>query len=143
MFEEIDHAAVERVVLRMSQDGYALAWTWKGYRQDLPDQRCRAVGHQNQTVRKIERLVDVVRDHDDNLAVLLPDVKEDVLQLVARHRVEHGKRFVEEQQPRVDRQGTRQRHALRGAEREFPRQTNRRLWRRSVRCVPRRFELTV
>jgi hypothetical protein len=79
MFEEVEDAAVELVVLRVFQDGQAHTWARKRYRQNLPDTRCRAVRHQNQTVGEIERLVDVVRHHDHGLAVMLPDLQQDIL----------------------------------------------------------------
>src|SRR5258708_33953339 len=61
---------------------------------------------------KEQRLVDVVRDHEDRLARVGADRRELVLYSAARERIQRPERLVEEEHLRPDREGARDAHAL-------------------------------
>jgi hypothetical protein len=88
MLEEVDHVPAARVVLRVRQHSGTGARPRERHLQDVADGRLGPVGHQDQTIGEVKRLVDVMRDHHHRLARLLPDPQENVLQLEARQRVE-------------------------------------------------------
>ena len=57
-------------------------------------------------VAELDRLVDVVGDHDDGLAELALQAEEELVQLAADHRIDRGERLVHQQHQRIGRQGT-------------------------------------
>ena len=71
--EEVDHVPAAGVVSGIGQDGRARSRPVERHRHALADRRGRPVGHEDQPIGQVERLVDVVRDHDDGLAGLFPD----------------------------------------------------------------------
>ena len=97
----------------------ARPWKWHGKR--VADRGGRTVGHEDQSIGQVQRFIDVVRDHDHGLVGFLPDTQQDVLQLEPRQRVELRERLVEEQEARLERQRSRQRHALLRPERQLDR----------------------
>jgi len=59
------------------------------------------------TIAERECFDDVVRDEDDRLLQVTPDALEFVTELDARHRIERAKRFVHQEDRRIDREGSR------------------------------------
>ena len=68
--------------------------------------------HQQHPVAQHQRLAHVVRDEQDRLAGLRPDVLQLVVERVARLRVERGERLIHQQHLRLQRQRPRQSDAL-------------------------------
>lgn len=62
----------------------------------------RAVRHQQDAVGKQDRLVDIVRDHEDGLLRGRPDTDQLVLDGPARESIKSAERFIEEQKLRLD-----------------------------------------
>ena len=79
----------------------------------------RAVGHQNQAIGQIERLVDVVRHHHDGLARISQTRSSMSCSSKRVSESSMRERLVEQQEPRLHRQRPRQRHALLRAERQL------------------------
>ena len=69
MLEEIDHVPAAAVILRMRQNRGADARSREWRREGIADGRLRAIRHQDQPVREIERLVDP-NVPDANIAAL-------------------------------------------------------------------------
>ena len=88
VLEEVDDVPPARVVLGMREHGGRVRGPCERDAQDVANRRFRAVGHQDQPVRQIERLVDVVGHHHHGPAGFLPDAQQDVLQLESRQRIE-------------------------------------------------------
>ena len=78
---------VERVLVHVG----ARALLRQRVLDDLGEHRARAVGHQHDAVGEIDRLVDVVGDHEHGLAGLLADAAHLVLQRAAGERVERAR----------------------------------------------------
>src|SRR5688572_1654746 len=87
ILEKIDHSLTIAVVLGMFEHFMALARTAERRLQDLADACLRAIGHQHQPIRQIERFVDVVSHHDDNLSILFPCPQQRVLKVETRQGV--------------------------------------------------------
>ena len=68
--------------------------------------------HDDDPVAQEQRLVDAVGDEHRRLALALPDLEQLLLQDPAGLLVEGTERFVEQQDPRIDRKRTRQADAL-------------------------------
>jgi hypothetical protein len=88
--QEIDdvvaHAVVERVLVEVG----ALALLGQRVLDDLGQHGVGAVGHQHDAVGEIDRLVDVVGDHEHGLPGGGADAAHLVLQGAARERIERG-----------------------------------------------------
>ena len=63
MFEEVDHMPPASVVLGMPEHGTAQARPRERHLENVADGGFRAVGHQDQPVGEIQRLVDIMRHH--------------------------------------------------------------------------------
>ena len=79
--------------------------------KDLADPARRG-RHDHDAIGQARGFADVVGDEDDRLAPFLPDLLDIAVELLARHGVERGERFVHQQDPRVRRQGAGQGDAL-------------------------------
>ena len=71
------------------------------------------------TIAERECLDDIVRDEDDRLAQMTPDALELVAELDARHRIERAKRFIHQEDRRIDRERSRHADTLSLAARQF------------------------
>ena len=107
IFQKVDDRLPEPPVVAVFEDVVSIAGPCEGHRHDVAHVSGRAVGHQHDTIREIERLIDVVRDHDDDLPILLPRAEQRILQVEPRQRIQHGERLVEEQQLGFERQRAR------------------------------------
>ena len=91
-------------------------------RQDLADRGRRTVGHQDQPIGEIQRLVDVVRHHHDDLALDAPRPAAacPAARTASANRASRTARRAAGIAARVDKRA-RQRHALLGAQRQLRR----------------------
>src|SRR5690606_2007791 len=64
---------------------------------DFPDAGGGAVAHEDNTVREVDRLIDVVGDHHRGESFAIPEIDKDLLELELGEFVEHSERLVEEQ----------------------------------------------
>ena len=83
--------------------------------------RVGAVGHEQDTIRQQDRLVHIVRDHEDGLLAFSPDLDQFILNHAARQRIEGAEGFVQQEQFRMRGKGARDAHALAHAARQFGR----------------------
>src|SRR5215469_14475499 len=104
----IAHAVIERVAMNV----VALALFGQRILDDLGEYGVWAVGHQYHAVGEIDRLVDIVGDHEHGLAGLEADAPHLVLQRAAGERVERGERLVHQHDLRLDRERPRDADAL-------------------------------
>ena len=63
-------------------------------------------------ITELQRLIDVVGDHDHGLVEVLFKTQELTLKFVTGNRVERAKGFVEQDDPRIGRESSRKGHAL-------------------------------
>ena len=119
--QEIDDVVAHRVIKRMPVEIGARALFRQRVLDDLGQHRARAVGHQHDAVGEIDRLVDVMRDHEHGLSGLDADAADLVLQGAAGERVERRERLVHQHDLRLDRQGARDADALLHAAGQFRR----------------------
>jgi hypothetical protein len=95
-----------------------LARLWQLYRPVVHD---AAAMHECNAVAQIDGLVDVVGDKQHRRAMPMAGAQQIVLQLGARDGIQRRKRLVEQQQRRLQNQGSRQRHATLLSARELAR----------------------
>ncbi len=89
-----------------------------GADRDIAEHPGRPGGKDDDAVGEEHRLVDVVGDEDDGLALGLPQRQQLELQPLAGQRVERAERLVHEQDERVGGQRAGDRHALAHAARD-------------------------
>ena len=102
----------QRIVIGMAVQIDAAAIFRQRIFHDLGQHGTGAVGHQENLVGEIDRLVDVVGDHEHGLAGLEADAPHLVLQRPAGERVERRERLVHQQDPRIEDQHLREGDAL-------------------------------
>ncbi len=96
--------------MAMQIDAAAILRQW--VLQNLRQHRAGAVGHQEDLVGEVNRLIDVMRDHERGLAGLKADAADFVLQRAARQCVERGEWLVHQHDLRHDRESARDADAL-------------------------------
>jgi len=89
--QEVDDVVAGAVIERMAMEIGAAALLGQRVLDDLRKHGVGTVGHQHDAVGQIDRLVDVVGNHEDGLAGLQADAPHLVLQGAARERVEREK----------------------------------------------------
>src|SRR2546425_3309323 len=109
--EQLPEAPSEPSVGRIGPDLIGLPGTWNRYlhRGFHP---AGGGGHQENAIREHDRLVDAVRDEDDRLFRLLPDLDQFRLEKHTRLLIEFTEGFVHQQHVWVDRKCPRHAHAL-------------------------------
>ena len=80
--------------------------------QEIALDRSRPVGHHDDAVGQVDRLLDAVGDEQDRLFELGPQAQQFVLQVAPGERVERAEGFVHQQDRRIERQHARDRHPL-------------------------------
>ncbi len=110
-----------RVVIGMAVQIGAAAVFRQRILHDLGQHGTRAVGHQENPVGEIDRLVDVVGDHEGGLPGLKTNAADLVLQRAARQRVQRRERLIHQHDLRRDRQRARNADTLFHAAGEFRR----------------------
>src|SRR5262245_13709495 len=73
------------------------AWAWERHCEDLSDRSGWTAGHHDDTVRQEQRLIDIVGDHHDGFAVLVPEPHELILEFHTGQGIEEAERLIEEQ----------------------------------------------
>ena len=112
VLEEIDDVAVGCEVIGIVHDSVTIARASERDIVNFSDLGFGAIRHQDDSIRKVQRFVDIVRDHHDHFPGSLSGFEQCVLQVEPRQRIQHRERFVEQQELGFDGQGTRQRRAL-------------------------------
>jgi hypothetical protein len=97
LFQEGDQTLAQDVILGVFRHCQTRAWARERHLQDLTDPRRRAAGHHHDSIRKKQRLVHVVGDHQRGFSILGPEIDEDALKLDARERVEHSEWLVQQE----------------------------------------------
>ena len=113
----VAHAVIERMLVEAGADAVARQRVVDDFREHCAG----AVGHEHDFVGEIDRLVDVMRDHEHGLPGGGADAAHLVLQRAAGQRVERRERLVHHHDLRLDRQRTRNADALLHAAGEFGR----------------------
>ena len=119
--QEIDDVVAQRVVKRMTVQIEAAAVLRQRIFHDLGQHGARAVGHQENLVGEINRLIDVMGDHERGLSGLETNAAHLVLQRAARQRIQRRERLVHQHDFRRDRERTRDADALLHAAGQFGR----------------------
>ena len=104
--QKIDNVIACRVIKRVLVEIIARALAREGILDDLGQHRARTVGHQHDLVGEIDRLIHVMRDHEDGLPGFLTDAADFILQGAAREGVECRKWLIHQHDLRLDRQRT-------------------------------------
>src|SRR5262249_60985167 len=94
--QEIDDVVADPIIERMLVDIGALALLGQRIFDDLGEHSVGSVGHQHHAIGEIDRLVDVMGDHEHGLPGLDTDAAHLILQRAASERVERGKWLVHE-----------------------------------------------
>ena len=111
----------QRVVIGVTVQIDAAAILRQRIFHDLGQHRAGAVGHEENLVGEIDRLIHVVGDHERGLPGLQTNAPHLVLQRAARQRVERRERLVHQHDLRRDRESARDADALLHAARQFRR----------------------
>ena len=111
----------QRVIIGMAVQIDAAAILRQRIFHDLGQHRAGAVGHQENLVGEIDRLIDVMGDHERGLPGLQANAAHLVLQRAARQRIERRERLVHQHDLRRDRERARNADALLHAAGQFRR----------------------
>ena len=94
----------QRVVIGVTVQIDAAAILWQRIFHDLGQHRAGAVGHEENLVGEVDRLIHVVGDHERGLPGLQKNAPHLVLQRAARQRVERRERLIHQHDLRRDRE---------------------------------------
>ena len=119
--QEIDDVIAQRVVIGVAVQIDAAAILRQRIFHDFGQHRAGAIGHQENLVGEIDRLIDVVGDHERGLAGLQANAAHLVLQRAAGQRVERRERLVHQHDLWRDRERARDADALLHAAGQFRR----------------------
>ena len=112
LLEEGDDRVPEPEIVRSPEQLIAAARPGEGHVEDPSDRRRGTVGHHDDPIGELKGFVHVVGDHHDGFALGLPERDQLILQIHPRQRIEERKRLVEQQEPRLEREGPRDAGAL-------------------------------
>ena len=117
--QEIDDVVAQRVVIGMAVQIDAAAILRQRIFHDLGQHRAGTVGHQKNPVGEIDRLIDVMGDHERGLSGLQANPADLVLQRAARQRIQRRERLVHQHDLWRDRERPRDADALLHAAGQF------------------------
>src|ERR1700737_472867 len=110
--EEIDHVIAHAVIERVTVNVVALALLGQRIFHDLGQHRVRSISHQHDAVSKINRLVNIMGDHEHGLTGFQADAPNFILQCAAGECIKRGERLVHEHDFGLDRERARNADAL-------------------------------
>ena len=108
----MDDMVPDLVIVGMLDDRLARTRSWNGHVHDFSDARGRPVRHQHDPVGEQDRLIDIVRHHEDGVPGRIPHLNQLLLDHAASQRIDLRERFVQEQDFRFDRKGPRESNPL-------------------------------
>src|SRR5262249_49342090 len=97
---KVNHRRVSQVAGPRGVDGF-----------DLGD-AARTRRHDGDPIRQLDCFVDAVRDEDDGRPLALPYLEQLILHVFTSLDIERRERLIHEEKKRIDRQSTRNAHAL-------------------------------
>lgn len=102
LVEKVDHLSPQAVVVGVTHHFQTMAGPRKRDPQNLANAGLRAIGHHYHPIRKQQRLIHIVGNHDTGELLRLGNLHQLLLQVAARQGIQSAKGLIQQQHPRTD-----------------------------------------